>query len=71
MFMGIDAAFAWGATTYNVGIGARMGSGYFPLMLGVLMAVLGAAIAFKALVVETAGGEKIGAWARKPLVFII
>jgi len=71
MFMGVGVAFAWGATTYNVGTGARMGPGYFPLMLGVLMAVLGAAITFKALVVETVGGEKIGKWAWKPLIFII
>ena len=71
MFLGVGVAFAWGATTYNVGSGARMGPGYFPLMLGVLMAVLGAAITFKALVVETVGGDKIGKWAWKPLVFII
>ena len=71
MFMGVGAAFAWGATTYNIGTGARMGPGYFPLMLGVLMAVLGAVITFKSLVVETAGGDKIGSWAWKPLVFII
>ena len=71
MFMGVGVAFAWGATTYNVGEGARMGPGYFPLMLGVLMAVLGVAITFKALVVETVGGDKIGKWAWKPLVFII
>ena len=71
MFMSVGAAFAWGATTYNVGSGARMGPGYFPLMLGVLLAVLGAVITFKSLVVETAGGDKIGSWAWKPLVFII
>ena len=71
MFMAVGTAFAWGATTYNVGSGARMGPGYFPLMLGVLMAVLGAAITFKSLVVETVGGDKIGSWAWKPLVFII
>ena len=71
MFMGVGAAFAWGATTYNVGTGARMGPGYFPLMLGVLMAILGAVITFKSLVVETAGGDKIGSWAWKPLVYII
>ena len=71
MFLGVGVAFAWGATTYNVGSGARMGPGYFPLMLGVLMAVLGVAITFKALVVETVGGDKIGKWAWKPLVFII
>ena len=71
MFMGVGAAFAWGATTYNVGEGARMGPGYFPLMLGVLMAILGIAVTFKSLVVETEGGDKIGKWAWKPLVYII
>ena len=71
MFMGTGIAFAWGATTYNVGTGARMGPGYFPLLLGVLMAFIGAVITFKALVVETLGGDKIGKWAWKPLFFII
>lgn len=71
MFMGVGVAFAWGATTYNVGEGARMGPGYFPLMLGVLMAILGAAVTFKSLVVESVGGDKIGKWAWKPLVFVI
>ena len=71
MFMGVGVAFAWGATTYKVGEGARMGPGYFPLILGVLMAILGIAITFKSLVVETVGGDKIGKWAWKPLVYII
>lgn len=71
MFMGIGVAFAWGATTYNVGEGARMGPGYFPLWLGILMTVLGIAITFKALVIETQDGDKIGKWAWKPLFFII
>jgi hypothetical protein len=71
MFMGVGVAFAWGATTYTVGSGARMGPGYFPLMLGILMAVLGGIITFKALVTETIGGDKIGKWAWKPLFFII
>ena len=71
MFLGVGLAFAWGATTYSLGSGARMGPGYFPLMLGVLMAVLGAAITFKSLVVETVGGDKVGKWAWKPLFFII
>ena len=71
MFMGTGVAFAWGATTYNVGEGARMGPGYFPLWLGILMTILGALVTFKALVVETEGGDKIGKWAWKPLVYII
>jgi hypothetical protein len=48
-----------------------MGPGYFPLLLGVLLAILGAVITFNAMVVETEGGDKVGAWAWKPLFFII
>ena len=65
------AAFAIGATNYTVGTGARMGPGYFPLLLGILLALIGAFVMFKALTVETQDGEKIGAWAWKPLFFII
>lgn len=71
MFMGVGTAFAWGASTYNIGTGARMGPGYFPLMLGILMTIIGIAIVFTSLVVETVGGDKIGKWAWKPLFFII
>ena len=41
------------------------------MMLGVLLAILGAVITFESLVVETEDGEKIGAFAWKPLFFII
>lgn len=72
MFMGVGTAFGWSAfTSYSIGTGARMGPGYFPLILGVLLAILGAVITFKALVVETSGGDKIGAWAWRPLFYII
>jgi len=71
MFTVVGVAFAWGASGYNVGTGARMGPGYFPLMLGVVLAILGGMIMFKALVVETEDGDKIGKWAWKPLGFII
>ena len=71
MFMGVGIAFAWGASTYTIGQGARMGPGYFPLMLGVVMALLGMAITFKSLVVEVEGGDKIGKFAWRPLCYII
>lgn len=71
MFMVAGIAFAWGATNYTIGEGARMGPGYFPLMLGILLAIIGAAVVFEALVVETEDGEKIGSFAWKPLVYII
>ncbi|NBQ88180.1 MAG: tripartite tricarboxylate transporter TctB family protein [Betaproteobacteria bacterium] len=71
MFCACGVAFAWGSTSYSIGTGARMGPGYFPLLLGVLLAILGAVIAFKALVVETVNGEPVGRFAWKPLGYII
>ena len=71
MFMGTGIAFAWGATTYTIGEGARMGPGYFPLMLGILLTALGGFIVFEAVVIETADGEPIGKFAWRPLGFVI
>jgi hypothetical protein len=71
MFIVIGIAFAWGATTYTIGEGARMGPGYFPLMLGILLTGLGGFVLFEALVVETEDGEPIGKWAWRPLGFIL
>ncbi len=71
MFIVIGIAFAWGATKYNIGQAARMGPGYFPLMLGIVLAVLGVIVLFDALVVETEDGEKIGKIAWRPLGFIV
>ena len=71
MFMIMGLAFAIGATNYKVGDAARMGPGYFPLLLGSLLAILGAIIVFNAMVVATEDGDKIGKWAFKPLFFII
>ncbi len=71
MFLVVGVAFAWGATTYNVGTGARMGPGYFPLMLGVVLAGLGAIETIKALVVGKPGGDLIGKWAWRPICYIL
>ena len=71
LFMALGIAFALGARTYNVGTGARMGPGYFPLMLGVVLAILGAVEIIKALVVGKPDGDKIGKWIWKPVGFIV
>ena len=71
MFLVTGVAFAWGATNYKVGEAARMGPGYFPLVLGVLMALVGVVVAMKGLGSNSTGNEKIGKWAWRPLGYII
>ena len=71
MFVVIGIGFAWGATNYNFGSSARPGPGFFPMGLGLLMAILGAVVLFKALVVETEDGDPIGAWAFRPLLVLM
>jgi hypothetical protein len=71
MFTLVGGGFAWGATNYTIGTGARMGPGYFPLLLGIFLAVLGAFITFYSLVEHTEDGEPIGKFAWKPIGFIL
>ena len=71
MFSAFGVAFAWGATNYTVGDSARMGPGYFPLLVGVLIAILGSLIMFNATRHGGADGDPIGKVAWRPLVFII
>lgn len=47
MFTVTGAAFAVGATNYSMGHSARPGPGYFPLGLGLLLAMLGVVILAK------------------------
>ncbi len=71
MFIAVGIGFAWGATSYSFGNSARPGPGYFPVGLGILLAVLGAMVLFKSLTIETEGGGKIGTWAWRPLLMIV
>ena len=41
LYVVIGGGFAIGATNYTVGNAARMGPGYFPLLVGILLAILG------------------------------
>lgn len=71
MFMAVGGAFAWGAVSYEIGDAARMGPGYFPFMLGLILVALGALVTVNALKSGMPGGDKIGAIAWRPLVFIL
>jgi hypothetical protein len=71
LFVTVGVGFAWGATAYNFGSSAQPGPGYFPLGLGLLMALLGSLVLFKSLVVESEGGDPIGRIAWRPLVVVL
>lgn len=53
---------------YQMGTAVRMGPGYFPTVLGGILAVLGLFVLFESLVVE---GEKVARFYFRPLVFIV
>ena len=71
MFVVVGIVFAVGATNYSMGTSARPGAGYFPLLLSVIMAILGAVVLFKSLTIETPGGDPVGHIAWKPLLIIV
>ena len=71
MFLVVGIVFAVGATNYSWGTSARPGAGYFPLILSVIMAILGAVVLFKALTIETEGGDPVGDIAWRPLIVIV
>ena len=71
MFTIVGVSFAVGATNFTVGEAARMGPGYFPLMLGILLAGLGILITIISLRSKAPDGDPIGAIAWRPLCFIL
>ena len=70
MFIAVGLGFAGGALNYNFGTSARPGPAFFPFGLGIMLAVLGAAVLFKALTIETEGGDPMGAIPWRPLGLI-
>ncbi len=71
MFTAMGIAFAVGANSYTVGTAARMGPGFFPMMLGIILAILGGVITFNSLVIHTEDGEKVGRFGWRPIIYIL
>lgn len=71
LFLVVGVVFAWGATEYSFGNSARPGPGYFPFGLGILLALLGGLVLFKALTLESENGDPIGLIAWRPLIVIV
>ena len=71
MFSMAGLGFAWGALNYSFGDSSRPGPGYFPFGLGMLLALMGALVLFKALAVESDDGDPIGRVSWQPLLLIL
>ena len=68
MFAGIGLFFLlWALTHYQVGTAVRMGPAYFPILLGGLLAVLGAIVFVGSFAIE---GPPVPAFAFRPLILI-
>jgi hypothetical protein len=48
-FTALGAFVVWQASTYSIGTVAKMGPGYFPLVLGILLTIVGLAVTFKSI----------------------
>jgi len=64
--LGIGAIFL--AANYTLGTAARMGPGYFPRILGMLMIVLGAILTLRSLRLQ---GAPLPGWKSRPVVVVL
>lgn len=69
MFILVGIFFALIATQYRMGTAAKMGPGYFPFWLGVLMAFIGLLLLFNSFAKKTAE-EKMPKWDFKIMLWI-
>jgi hypothetical protein len=67
-FIGFGLAFALGALSYDIGTPLRMGPGYVPLVLGGLLAALGAGIIIKGFIAGE--GEPLGGFEWRAAILI-
>jgi len=68
LFIAIGTGAIAVGSNYPLGTAARMGPGYFPLILGIMLIVLGAIIAFRGMRVP---GEPIPAWRWRPTLVVL
>jgi hypothetical protein len=67
LFVIAGGSFAVGAGSYEIGSSARMGPGFLPLLLGVLLALLGLLVMARARLRAAVGV----AWAWRPLLAVL
>ena len=67
MFILFGAAAVYMSRDYPMGSAMRMGPGYFPTYLGILMILFGLGIGAKGIL---KGSDEIGPWAFKPIIVL-
>ena len=68
MFVGVGGFFiVWALTHYQMGTAVRMGPAYFPVLLGGLLAFLGAFVLVESFALE---GPKVPRFSFRPLILI-
>jgi len=68
IFIGFGVAAIVIGSNYALGTAARMGPGYFPRILGILLIVLGAALSLRALRLQ---GSPVPAWKWRPTLIVL
>lgn len=71
LFLVAGLVFAIGSRSYPMGSTGAMGPGYFPMLLGSALALVGIAVATQAVVGKARPDQTVGAWAWHPLACII
>ena len=68
LFVGLSGVLSWNALTLEIGTAQRMGPGYFPLVLALILGGLGTAVAASGLRVD---GEKLSRFEWRGFVLVI
>jgi hypothetical protein len=68
LFIAVGIAAIALATNYTLGTAARMGPGYFPRILGILMITLGAVLALRSLRLR---GAALPGWKWRPVLVVL
>jgi len=68
LFIGLAALFMAFATQYRFGEAQRMGPGYFPIVVGAILAVLGAIVAVRSLAFD---GPPVERFVARPLLVTV
>jgi hypothetical protein len=68
MFLAFAAVAIFIARGYSMGVSGRMGPGYFPMALGIVLGGLGLILAIRSFFI---GGERVDGLALRPLLTIV